>query len=226
MPNGEGGGRVRAPYVGDALREEADIAYQLEGRLLEVCTCKILCPCWVGEDPDGGTCDGLLTWHIEKGTVDGTDVSGRTISILGHIPGNILQGNWRVVVYVDDESTPEQQQALLDVWTGKLGGPVADLAQLVGEVVAVERAPITFQVEGKGVAGRVAIGRAIEAELEPYQGATGEPTALYDTVFTTIPGSPAYVGKASRYRVDAANHGFEIDLQGHNAISGRFRFEG
>ena len=112
------------------------------------------------------------------------------------------------------------------MWTGKLGGPVADLAQLVGEVVAVERAPVTFQVEGKGVAGRLVIGKAIEAELEPYIGATGEPTALYDTIFTTIPGSPAYTGKASKYKVDIPNHGFEIDLEGHNAVSGRFRFEG
>ena len=202
------------------------MAYHVEGSLLEVCTCNILCPCWVGETPDGGTCDGVLSWHIDKGSTNGTDLAGRTITILTHIPGKILEGNWRVVVYIDDGSTPEQQQALLDIWTGKLGGPIADLAQLVGEVVAVERLPVIFQVEGKGVAGRLAIGRAIEAELEPYVGATGEPTALYDSIFTTIPGSAAYVGKASRYRVDAANHGFEIDLEGHNAVSGRFRFEG
>jgi hypothetical protein len=202
------------------------MAYELEGQLLEVCTCNILCPCWVGEDPDGGTCDGVLSWHVEKGSVNGTDVSGRTFTILTHIPGNILEGNWRIVAYVDDGATDEQQQALLDVWTGKLGGPMADLAQLVGEVLAVEKAPVTFQVEGKGIAGRFAIGSAIEAELEPFTGATGEPTALYDTIFTTIPGSPAYAGKASRYKVDVAQHGFEIDLEGHNAVSGTFRFEG
>ena len=54
------------------------MAYQLEGRLLEVCTCNILCPCWVGEDPDGGTCDGLFAWHFDKGSMNGTDVTGRT----------------------------------------------------------------------------------------------------------------------------------------------------
>ena len=43
------------------------MAYQLEGKLLEVCTCKILCPCWVGEDPDGdGTCLSVNSWHIDK----------------------------------------------------------------------------------------------------------------------------------------------------------------
>ena len=200
------------------------MAYELEGQLLEVCTCNTLCPCWVGEDPDGGTCDGVLSWHITKGSVNGTDVSGRTFTVLTHIPGNILEGNWRVVVYVDDGATDDQQQALLDVWTGKLGGPVADLAQLVGEILAVERAPVIFQVEGKEIAGRFAIGNAIEAELEPFRGATGEPTALYDTIFTTIPGSPAYPGKARTYKVDVGQHGFDIDLTGHNAVSGTFRF--
>ncbi len=199
------------------------MAYQLEGSLLEVCTCNILCPCWVGEDPDGGKCDGVLSWHFDKGTVNGTDVSGRTFTILTHIPGNILEGNWKIVVYVDDGATDEQQQALLDVWTGKLGGPVADLAQLVGEVLAVERAPTTFEVEG--VKGTLKIGSAIHAELEPFKGATGESTALHDSVFTTIPGSPAYVGKASSYKVDVSNYGFEIDLRDHNAVQGSFRFE-
>lgn len=202
------------------------MGYAVEGALLEVCTCNILCPCWVGEDPDNGTCDGVLSWHIDEGSSNGTDLSGRTITILTHIPGNILKGNWRVVVYIDDGATDEQQQALIDIWTGKLGGPIADLAQLVGEVVAVERQPVLFQVEGKGVAGRLAIGSAVEAELEPFTGATGEPSALHDSIFTTIPGSPAYVGKATSYKVDAADHGFEIDLEGHNAVSGRFRFEG
>ncbi len=199
------------------------MAYQLEGSLLEVCTCNTLCPCWVGDDPDRGYCDGLFAWHFEKGTVNGTDVSGRTFGWIAHIPGNILEGNWRIVVFVDDEMTEEQEQALLDVWTGKLGGPIADLAQLVGEVVAVERVPVTFKVEG--VKGTMKYGDYASAQLEPFKGATGESTALHDTIFTTIPGSPAYVGKAEHYKVDMAKYGFEIDLQGHNAVQGSFRFE-
>jgi len=197
------------------------MAYQLEGRLLEVCTCNTLCPCWVGEDPDGGRCEGVLAWHVDKGTVDGIDVSGHTLVILTHIPGNILKGNWRVRVYVDDGASRDQKDALLNVWTGKLGGPVADLAKLVGEVAAVEQVPIVFEVNG--VNGTLKVGKAITAELAPFQGATGKQTALHDTVFTTIPGSPAYVGKASLYQVNAPQ--FDIDMRGHNAVSGSFRFQ-
>jgi len=200
------------------------MAYQVEGSLLEVCTCNILCPCWVGEDPDGGTCDSALAWRIDQGTINRVDVSGRVIAALVHIPGNVLQGNWRAVVYVDDRTTPQQQQAMLDVWTGKLGGPIADLAKLIGEVVAVERAPITFQVEG--VKGTLRIGRVAEAQLEPYKSASGQPTALHETIFTTIPGSPAYVGKASSFRSNNRALGHNINIQGHNAIQGSFHFEG
>lgn len=196
------------------------MSYQLEGRLLEVCTCNVLCPCWVGEDPDGGTCDGTLAWHVDKGSVDGVDVSGHTIVILCHIPGNILKGNWNVRIYVDDQANKAQKDALVGVWTGKLGGPVADLAKLVGTIDSIEQAPVTFEVEG--VKGRLKVGKAIEAGLEPFKGATGKETALHDSIFTTIPGSPAYVGKAAHYRATAP--GFDVALENHNAVSGSFRF--
>jgi len=197
------------------------MAYQLEGSLLEVCTCKVICPCWVGEDPDGGQCDGIVAYHVDRGTVDGVDVSGRTFVLLAHIPGNVLKGNWRAVVYLDDKATPQQQEALLNAFTGKLGGPLADQAQLIGEVVAVERAPIDFRVEkGKGT---LKIGDGIEAELEPLQGATGF-TTLNDSIFSNIPGSPAYVSKAPKYRADVPKLGFNINLSGHNAVQGSFRF--
>jgi len=199
------------------------MAYQLEGRLLEVCNCNILCPCWVGGDPDNGTCDAITAWHIDRGVIDGVDVSGRTFASLTHIPGNVLKGNWRIVAIVDDEATPEQQEALLKVWTGKLGGPVADLAQLVGEVVAVERVPVTFEVEGGQ--GRIRIGAFGAAEMAPLMGATGQPTTLHDSVFSTIAGSPAYVSQASTYTLSVPALDIDLNLQGHNAIQGTFRFE-
>jgi hypothetical protein len=200
------------------------MAYQVKGRLLEVCTCNTLCPCWVGDDPDNGTCDGCLAWHIDNGTIEGVDVTGRTIVAVVHIPGNILKGNWKAVLYIDDASTQQQQDAMLKVWSGKAGGPIADMAKLIGEVLAVERLPIAFDVQG--VKGTLRIGQAVEADLEPFLGPTGQPTALHDSIFSTIPGSPAFVGKASKYKVNVPQHGFKIDLTGHNAVQGSFRFEG
>jgi hypothetical protein len=197
--------------------------YQLEGRLLEVCNCKVLCPCWIGEDPDGGECEAIAAWHIDKGQVEGVDVSGLTFALLPHIPGNILQGNWKALAVVDDKASPEQEQALLSVFTGKLGGPVADFAQLVGEVVGIERVPIAFEVTGGH--GHIKLGDLAEAEMEPYQGATGQTTTLNESVFSTIPGSPAFVSNAHSYTRNTERYGLKnIDLRGHNAIQGAFHF--
>jgi hypothetical protein len=190
--------------------------------MLEVCSCDVICPCWAGQDPDGGTCDGILAYHVDSGSIDGTDVSGLSYAILLHIPGNVLQGNWRIVVYIDDNASEAQQEALLSALTGKLGGPMADIAQLVGEVAAVERAAITFEVDqGKGT---LRIGPSITADMESLAGATGQPMTMHDTVFTTIPGEPMYVGKAPTFQVNIPQYGFSIDLRDHSSVQGAFRF--
>ena len=199
------------------------MAYNLTGRLLEVCNCRVLCPCWIGEDPDFGTCDTIVAWHFDKGTVNGVDVSGHTIALVAHVPGNILQGNWRAAVYLDDKVSPQQEQALLSVYTGKEGGPVAELVKLVGEVVSVEKVPIQFDVQGGK--GTLKIGNVGYAELEPYKNATGATTTLADTVFSTVPGAPVFVGKSPRYKSKNDKLGINLDIQGHNALQSTFAFE-
>jgi hypothetical protein len=190
--------------------------------LLEVCDCNVLCPCWIGELPDNGTCQSALAYRIDKGSIDGVDVSGLTFAAAAFIPGRTLEGNIRVVRYVDDRATAEQEVALLAAFRGERGGPLADLASLYIEVDA-RRAPITFEVEeGKG---SFAIGQSVVAEMEPYRGPTGEVTRLVESIFSTIPGSPAYVAKASRFKMVQPEIGVDLELTGHNAIQGEFRIE-
>ena len=196
----------------------------MEGRILEVCNCDVLCPCWIGEDPDNGTCDSVLAYHFDRGDVEGIDVSGLTLALIAHIPGNVLKGGFRVVAVVDDRATPEQEEAVLKAWRGELGGPMQDLSRLIGEVLSVERAPIDFSVE-QGM-GTLRIGEVVAADVEPYRGPSGQVTTLNESIFSTIPGSPAYVAKATRWRARQPLLGWDIDLRDHNAIQGSFRFEG
>jgi hypothetical protein len=198
------------------------VGYNLEGRLLEVCDCNVLCPCWIGELPDNGTCQSALAYHIDKGSIDGVDVSGLTFAGAAFIPGRTLDGNIRVVRYVDDRATPEQEAALLAAFRGERGGPLGDLSKLYIEVDA-RRAPITFEVaKGKGT---FRIGQSVDADMEPYRGPTGEVTRLVESIFSTIPGSPAYVAKANRFKMVQPEIGVDLDLAGHNAIQGEFRLQ-
>ncbi|RQH02131.1 DUF1326 domain-containing protein [Paraburkholderia dinghuensis] len=199
------------------------MSYHLEGRLLEVCNCRVLCPCWIGEDADNGTCDSIVAWHMDQGTINGVDVAGNTVATVCHIPGNIMQGNWSVAVFISDHASKEQEEALLNVFTGQAGGPVAELAKLIGTVVSVERAPIGFDVVGGK--GTLKIGADYYADLEPYLGPTGATTTLTDTIFSTVPGAPVFVGKAPVYRAKNEALGINLDLKNHNALQSTFQFD-
>jgi hypothetical protein len=141
-----------------------------------------------------------------------------------HIPGNVLTpASWKAAIFVDDGATDEQQGELLKVFTGQMGGAIADLAGLIGEVVSVERVPITFTVDGGQ--GRLKIGAIADADVIPYTGATGKTTVLSETVFSTIPGSPVYAAKSSHFTRDGKPHGIpDVDRKGNNALQGHFRF--
>ncbi|WP_445003127.1 DUF1326 domain-containing protein [Halomonas mongoliensis] len=115
---------------------------------------------------------------------------------MAHIPGNALAGGWRSVLLVDSRADDAQVEAQLDAFGGKLGGPRADLASLVGEVVAVERVPILHEVFE--ASGRLEAEGMVEAAFTPIQSSPDGSTAtLYCSAFTTVRGRRPI--SASRY---------------------------
>ena len=200
------------------------MSYQLEGHMIEVCSCESLCPCFVNREPDGGTCDVAVAWHIDKGEVEGVNVAGRTLAVMARLPGKPLDGGWRAAVYLDEGTSDAEQEALLNVFTGKLGGPIADVAKLIGEVVGVERVAIDFHADnGKG---NLKIGDVADASIKPFVTADGQITTLSNTLFTGAPGSPALMGTAPHFRAKHPGVGIDLDLVDHNAIECGFAFQG
>jgi hypothetical protein len=200
--------------------KEVGTVYDLEGTLLEACSCSTPCPCWIGEDPDGGECQAFVSYHFDRGAIGDVDVSGLDLVNVAFIPGNVLAGNWKIVSYVDDRATDEQFRAIGDAYFGKLGGPLADLAQLIGEVLDVRRARISHEVrDGEGT---LKIDGVIDADMAPYRGADGSVTTLQNTIFSTVPGSPAYVAKASKHDVNLPEFGMVWSFEGRNAIQSEY----
>src|SRR4051794_5470538 len=149
-----------------------EAGYKLDGSLLEACSCGVLCPCWIGVDPDNGTCESINAYRFEQGTIRGVDVGGLAVINVCLIPGNVLTpGSWRIAMFIDERANEEQFDAIRAAFTGELGGPLADLAGLIGDVIAVERAPIVHETrDGKGV---LKIGDAVSSEMRPFTGPDG-----------------------------------------------------
>lgn len=196
--------------------------YRIEGSLLESCSCRAPCPCWIGADPDEDSCRGFNAYHIDRGTIDGVDVSGCDFVRVFDIPGNILvPGSWRQTFVIDLRASQAQTAAILAAYAGDLGGPLADLARLVKETCGVERASIEYAVaQGSGA---FKAGDLVNVSVTPYRGANGTVTTLRDSLMAGAPRAPAYIARAERHIVSLHEYGFEWTFDGRSAIQSDYK---
>src|SRR5579859_4444307 len=127
------------------------MSWQVEGTYFENCNCDFACPCTVTTFAAPGTeerCQAVLAYHIERGNIDGVDVGGHSVAVVADAPPQMTDGNWRVGLLIDDKASKEQADKLAGVFSGQMGGPMAGLAPLIGEVLGIEQKPIEFHDSG------------------------------------------------------------------------------
>lgn len=130
------------------------MAWRISGSYLENCNCEVACPCAVANlaaptSYEEG-CRAVFGFHIDSGQVDGVDVSGLTVAMfIADSPRMMIEGGWRVGMFMDEGATPEQAEKLGAVFAGQLGGPMAALGPLVAEFIGSEPARMDYREEGK-----------------------------------------------------------------------------
>jgi hypothetical protein len=192
------------------------MSWHLKGSYFETCSCDLMCPCNLSFD-HGATydfCRVTLVFHVREGEINGTNIDGRKVALIGDSPKVMTDGNWRVGLFIDEEATDEEVEKLAAVFGGQLGGPMAALAPLVGEMLGVERAP--FEVEEDGLRHRVRVGDAIEFEVKdivPFGVETGQPVR-FNGMFHPV-ASDLTMAEATHSRISA----FGIEYEGKSGLS-------
>jgi hypothetical protein len=192
------------------------MSWSIKGAYVETCSCEVICPCYASFD-HGSTydyCRVTLVFDIREGDVDGTDVAGLKVAAIADTPKVMTEGNWRLGLFVDERATDEQMGKLVDVFSGQLGGPMAGLVPLVGEILGVQRAPI--EVDHDGLRHSVRVGDAIDFEIEdivPFGIETGEPVRMSGMFHPA--GSDLTIAEATRSRINA----FGIEYEGKTGLS-------
>jgi hypothetical protein len=192
------------------------MSWNLRGSYFETCSCELMCPCNLSFD-HGATydfCRVTLVFSVREGQVDGTDIAGRTVVAIADTPKVMTEGNWRLGVFVDEQADDEQFDKLVKVFGGQLGGPMAALAPLVGEMLGVQRAAI--EVRHDGLRHSVRVGDAIDFEVEdivPYGVETGEPVR-FAGMFHPV-ASDLTMAEARRSKINA----FGIQYEGKTGLS-------
>jgi len=114
---------------------EKPMPWSLTGRMVESCTCNLMCPCWLPLDKvtmDRGWCDSAFLFRIARGSSDGVDISGQTVAVAMDFPGPTLgDGAGTARVYVDEGASAVQKRELEAIFQGKRGGGMRGLGSLV-----------------------------------------------------------------------------------------------
>jgi hypothetical protein len=151
-------------------------------------------------------------------------VAGLRVVSLSYHEGKRRGSRQRVVLLFDEEASDMQRSVLSDVFTGRSGGPLAELADMLGELAAQRSAKIAISWDGQkavlDVDGRVRVAN------EPKVGPSGRITSLVDPELSEVFGSPALVGLSTDFRIDLPELEPKIKLRGRSANTGWFSYTG
>ena len=114
------------------------MAWRLEGKYFESCSCDAICPCTWSALTAKATldrCRALLAYHVESGEIDGVDVSGLSFALFLDTPPVMSEGNWRVGVFLDEAASDSQAAQLGTVLSGQAGGQPDRIMTFQGDEV-------------------------------------------------------------------------------------------
>ncbi len=153
------------------------MSWQIRGQYIETCNCDYICPCVPSgmTESTHGTCIFAMAYQIDRGQYDGLSLNGLNFIVIGHTPGEMSEGNWNVGLIADERANPQQREALVAIVSGQGGGPMANLAPLIGKFLGVEARPIQFQ--GNGKSWSVAAPGLVDQALEAATGLGGRDAA-------------------------------------------------
>jgi hypothetical protein len=142
--------------------------WSFEADYLQACNCDYGCPCEFSAPPSTGACEGMGAWKIDKGEFDGLRLDGLGLGFAAKWPGAIHEGHGKAVLFVDEQASPEQREALLEIASGKAGGlPFEILASTFDAVLEPRFVPFDFHFDG--INSSVRVGDGMQIALEPIK---------------------------------------------------------
>jgi hypothetical protein len=129
------------------------MSWHIRGTYFESCNCDAICPCRridgvAGGRSTHGVCLGVLSWLIEDGAADGTDLSGLPVALASRYSDDEPGSPWTWILYLDAQASADQRAALERIYTGALGGDAQrhfPWAWKDSELVAVR--PVAIEVD-------------------------------------------------------------------------------
>ena len=131
-------------------------------------------------------------------------------------------------IFFDEKANEQQKEALNMIFSGKAGGFMAEIANLIGEVRGIEYAPIKFEIADDLSYWSAEIPGKVLAKAEALTGPTTPPGKRVQTInppgSEVGPGGVATWGKSLADEADAM--GFKWERKGRSSKHIPFSWSG
>jgi hypothetical protein len=170
--------------------------WNASGDWFDVCKCNMPCPCEFAQAPTYGDCEGVMAYHIKKGLYGEVSLNGLNALALMYFRGNIWAGEAKATIgfFFDEKANLQQREALQMIFSGRAGGFMAQLANVVGEVKGIDLAPIKFEIADDLSYWSAEIPGKVVAKAEALTGPMTPPGKRVQTI--NPPGSEVGPGAA------------------------------
>ncbi len=118
---------------------------------VETCNCDYGCPCNFSGFPTYGFCRALVLYHIKQGQYGNVQLDNIDVIYAGSWPKAIHEGNGTMQLFITKNTTPDQRNAVLTIFSGKAKGegPFAVFATTLQYILEPQFVDITARIDGK-----------------------------------------------------------------------------
>ncbi len=181
-------GKLREAEVARAVLLQdrgTDMAWHVSGQSVELCNCKLMCPCWISDTatPDHGACIGAFAWDVQTGESDGVDLAGTKVAFRADWPGNFGAGQGTARLYLDASANADQRRELEAIFSGQKGGVLEGVwGAVITTWLPARETSIDMQW---GDSPSVTVGDVGQVTLQPIKDAAGQQTTVRGAAMAT-----------------------------------------
>ncbi|MBI4640716.1 MAG: DUF1326 domain-containing protein [Candidatus Tectomicrobia bacterium] len=147
----------------------AHVQWSIKTQVIVNCSCSSLCPCETIGWPGPNTfCEGVWGMNIIEGHFGDVSLDGLKWAGSFHAPGALHEGNVEQQLYIDRRANDAQQNALIQILTGKVGCPLFEILGVMTTTFhETQFVPIEFEFDKERRRARVASAGLCATVSEP-----------------------------------------------------------
>jgi hypothetical protein len=149
-------------------RMMAETKWAFTADYIETCNCNYGCSCNFNGFPTNNLCEALVGYHIRQGHYGNVSLDGLDCVYAAAWPNPIHEGNGTATLFISDQASLQQRDALVDILSGGAGGagPFAIFGGTIMTWHTPQFVPIEFVFDGNN--SRFAVPGSLEVALEGF----------------------------------------------------------